>query len=188
VSSRRAYAAALVVLTAGALLLLWGYGLVWGTAEVPLLAGAADTTRTQELTGRALYPGAAMAGWVALGAVGGVVATRSWGRVVVATIGLLSGIVGAGAAIGYAIAPAAAIDASVGVAGQPAVAAEPAVGWVVAAIAGLSVVVASCWTLLSGRRWPTLGARYERGSRPERALSAWEAQDKGQDPTDDLVE
>jgi hypothetical protein len=48
--------------------------------------------------------------------------------------------------------------------------------------------VASGWTLARGRQWPTLGSRYERRSRTTRAVSAWDAQDMGQDPTDDLVE
>jgi hypothetical protein len=49
-------------------------------------------------------------------------------------------------------------------------------------------VAAACWTLASGSGWPTMGARYERTSAGRPAISAWDAQDLGQDPTDDLVE
>ena len=187
---RRSYATALVVLAAGSLVLLWSYGLTWSTAEVPLLAGAADTTRVRDLTGRDLFPGAAMAGWVSLAAVAGIVATRSWGRTVVAAIGLLAGAVGAGVAVAYALAPGGFVDAAIGLelGVATSVASNPAAGWAVAVLGGLAVVVASGWTLVRGRRWPALGSRYERRSRSTRAVSPWDAQDMGRDPTDDLVE
>ena len=55
-----------------------------------------------------------MAGWVSLAAVAGIVATRSWGRSVVAAIGLLAGLVGAGAAVAFALSPGSFVDAAVG--------------------------------------------------------------------------
>ena len=189
-ATRRTYATALLVLAAGSLVLLWSYGLTWSTAEVPLLAGAADTTRIRELTGRDLFPGAAMAGWVSLAAVAGIVATRSWGRTFVAAIGALAGLVGAGTAVAFAVSPGSFVDAAVGLdlGVDMSVASAAVAGWVVAVLGGLAVVLASSWTLVRGRRWPTLGSRYERRSRSTRAVSAWDAQDMGQDPTDDLVE
>lgn len=189
-TARRSYATALLVLSVGSLLLLWSYGLTWSTADVPLLAGAADTTRIRELTGRDLFPGAAMAGWVSLAAVAGIVATRSWGRSVVAAIGLLAGVVGAGAAVAFALSPGSFVDAAVGLelGVDASVTSSTAAGWVPAVLAGAAVVIASGWTLARGRQWPTLGSRYERRSRATRAVSAWDAQDMGQDPTDDLVE
>jgi hypothetical protein len=189
-STRRPYATALVVLTVGSLVLLWSYGLTWGTAEVPLLAGAADTTRLRELTGRDLFPGAAMAGWVSLAAVAGIVATRSVGRTIVAAIGLLAGAVGAGAAVAFALSPGSFVDATVGLdlGVDTSVASTVVAGWVVAVVGGMAVVIAGGWTLARGRQWPTLGSRYERRSNSARAVSTWDAQDMGQDPTDDLVE
>jgi Tryptophan-associated transmembrane protein (Trp_oprn_chp) len=189
-SLRRTYATALLLLAVGSLVLLWSYGLTWSTAEVPLIAGVADTTRLRELTGRDLLPGAAMAGWVSLAAVAGILATRSWGRTIVAGIGLLAGLVGAGAAVMFALAPTALVDANVG-AGLGvgiAVTSSATAGWLVALVGGAAVVIASGWTLARGRQWPTLGSRYERRTRSTRAVSAWDAQDLGQDPTDDLVE
>lgn len=188
--TRRAYATALLTLAAGSLVLLWSYGLTWSTAEVPLLAGAADTTRIRELTGRDLFPGPAMAGWVSLAAVAGIVATRSWGRTIVAAIGVVAGVVGAGAAVAFAVSPGSVVDAAVGLelGVATSVASAAVAGWAVAVLGGVAVVVASGWTLVRGRRWPTLGSRYERRSRSTRAVSTWDAQDLGQDPTDDLVE
>ncbi len=189
-AARRAYATALLLLAVGSLVLLWAYGLTWGTAEVPLLAGAADTTRIRELTGRDILPGAAMAGWVSLAAVAGIVATRSWGRSVVAAIGTLAGVVGAGAAVAFALSPGSFVDSAVGLdlGVDTSVASAAVAGWLVAVLAGAVVVVAGSWTLVRGRQWPTLGSRYERRSRSTRTVSAWDAQDMGQDPTDDLVE
>lgn len=188
-TARRPYATALLVLSVGSLLLLWSYGLTWSTADVPLLAGAADTTRIRDLTGRDLFPGAAMAGWVSLAAVAGIVATRSWGRSAVAAIGLLAGVVGAGAAVAFVLSPGSFVDAAVGLelGVEASVTSSTVAGWVPAVLAGAAVVIASGWTLARGRQWPTLGSRYERRSRATRAVSAWDAQDMGQDPTDDLV-
>ncbi len=131
-----------------------------------------------------------MAGWVSLAAVAGIVATRSWGRSVVAAIGLLAGIVGAGAAVAYALSPGSFVDSAIGLelGVDTSVVSHAVAGWAVAVLGGAAVIVASGWTLARGRQWPTLGSRYERRSRSTRAVSAWDAQDLGQDPTDDLVE
>ena len=158
---------------------------------MPLLAGATDTTRTQELSGRDLFPGAAMAGWVALAAVAGIVATRSWGRVHRGRRRpARRASPGAGAAVAFGLAPEPAIDAAVaaGVGRGASAPSQAVAGWAAAVAGGVVVIAASGWTLVRGRRWPTLGTRYERRSRSERALSPWDAQDMGQDPTDDLVE
>lgn len=170
---RRPYATALLLLALGGLGLLVAYGMTWASLDVPLLAGSDDVTRSQVLTGRDLYPGAAAAGWVALAAVAGVVATRSWGRVAVAGVALLAGLAGAAGAAAFAADTAAA---------------RTGPGWVLALAAGLVVVVAASWTAARGRSWPSLGRRHERGTAAERELSAWDALDAGVDPTDDLVE
>jgi len=192
-NGRRAYATAAVALLVGAGLLLLAYGLTWATAEVPILAGAdrGDTAvRTQAFTGRDLYPGAAAMAWVVLAAVGGIVASRSWGRTVVAVLALLAGLAAAATTVTFALAPVQAVDRAVSdlVGTESYVESAATSSWLVALGAGLVVVVAAGWTAVRGRRWPTLGRRYERRSRAERAASHWEAQDLGQDPTDDLVE
>ena len=169
----RAHGLALVLLGAGGVGLLLAYGLTWATVDVSLLPGSDAAVSTDDVTGRDLYPGAAAAGWVALASVAGIVATRSWGRSVVAGIGLLAGLAGVGGAVAFAVAPA---DGASG----------PA--WMAAAAAGLVVVTAAAWTLARGRGWPVMGGRYERRAKARREVSAWDAQDLGRDPTDDLVE
>lgn len=194
---RRAYGVALLLLAAGGALLVVAYGLTWATAEVPLLAGSASAVRVQDFSGRDLMPAAAMAGWIALAAVAGIVATRSWGRSVVAAIALVAGLVGTVGAIAFAAGPSSAVDGSVtralGVATEVTSTVRPA--WIVAVLAGVVVAVAAVWTLARGRGWPALGSRYERRPATAPAVNAWDAQDRGQDPTDvpdsgagDLVE
>ena len=179
-AGRRAYATSLLLLAGGGALLLMAYGLTWATADVPLIDGAADTLRTQQYAGRDLLPAAAMSGWIALAAVAGIVATRSWGRQAVALIALVAGLVGALAGIAFVVDPGRFADG--------AASAQVGPGWFVAVVAGLVVVAAAALTVIRGRHWPTMGVRYERRQPTARVTSDWEAQDLGRDPTDDLVE
>jgi hypothetical protein len=65
---------------------------------------------------------------------------------------------------------------------------EPRSGlwWLVALVAGAAIAAVGGSAAARGRRWPAMGGRYERPT--SRRLSDWDAQDMGQDPTDDLVE
>lgn len=92
-------------------------------------------------------------GWIMLAAGGGVLATRSWARLVVALIT---------AAVALALMVAGGLTA-LGI-----------VGGVLGIIAGL-------WAVVGGRTWPALGARYERT--PAGRMSDWDALDAGIDPT-----
>ena len=189
-SARRAYGTAMVVLLVGSGILLLAYAMTWADAEVPILAGAEGSVQMREFTGGELYPGAAMSGWVGLAAVAGILATRSWGRVAVAVLTALAGLAGVAGATAFALMPSAAVDAAVssllGV--DVDVPSSPTQAWILAVIGGLAVAIAGGWTAIRGRGWPSLGRRYERRPKEERAVSDWEAQDLGQDPTDDLVE
>jgi hypothetical protein len=167
----RSYALALAAIGAGGIALIVAYGMTWTVTEVALLPGDDTAVRAQESTGASLYPGAAAAGWVALAAVAGIIATRRTGRVVVAVIGALAGVAGAVPALLSALDPD-----------------HTGTGWLLALVGGVAVTVACVATVVRGRTWPTMGRRYERGSRPGRELSDWETQDLGRDPTDDLVE
>jgi len=187
---RRAYLTALLLLAAGGVLVLVGYGLVWVTAEVPLLPGAdlADgTTRVQGFTGRDLYPGAAATGWLALASAGAIIATRSWGRTAVAVIGLVAGLTGGSVAVVFAATSGAdavaSVAADLGVAATVPTTASP--NWLVALVGAVAVVVATLWAVVRGRRWPAMGRRYERAGRGAARASAWDVLDQGEDPTID---
>ncbi len=186
---RRPYLTALLVTALGAALMLWGYGLVWASTEVPLLPGADLTdaaVRVQEFTGRDLYPGAASMGWLALAAVGGIIATRSWGRLAVAVIGVIAGVTGLSVAIVFAATSGAdVISVLMTALDLPAdVPARITPNWVVAALGGAAIVVGAAWTAVRGRGWPAMGRRYERARRDGTDVNAWDALDRGQDPTE----
>jgi hypothetical protein len=104
--------------------------------------------------------------WLTLAAVLGIVATRGPARRVVGALLVLAGL----GSVVAALAP---------VASSGSVEALGAVG-------GVLVMLGGAWTLARGATWPAMGARYD-GARPAsrspRPLSAWEAQDRGLDPT-----
>jgi uncharacterized membrane protein (TIGR02234 family) len=58
-----------------------------------------------------------------------------------------------------------------------------------ALIGGLAVVVSGLATMLRGRGWPVMGARYEAPGAPrrkrqtDRETAMWESFDRGEDPT-----
>ena len=77
---------------------------------------------------------------------------------------------------------------------------EVSAAWpALALVAGLLAVAAGLLTVLRGRTWPGMGRRYERPATAaaaparrqadeDRALDAWRALDRGEDPTDETTE
>lgn len=185
--ARRSYRSALVLLALGSALILVAFAMTWAWAVVPLATGVDDAVREQSLSGAAVLPAAAAAGWLCLAGLAAVVATRGWARIVVAVVVLLASLGIAAGSLVFAVVPSVLVE--------QAMAADPgsgrligltATGWWAAALLGSALVAyASCWTLLRGRSWPSLGARYERSRAAAPATSAWDALDKGEDPTDD---
>ncbi len=195
-TGRRAYAVALVALAVGGVVLAVAYGLTWARIDVPLLAGgAADGlaggaagvgSRQVALSGAEVLPLAAAGGWVGVAAVGGVLATRGVGRVVVAVLAVLAALGGALGGIVFAVRAAQIVGAL----HPSATAVQVTAGWAVAIVGGTIAAAAAVWVVVRGRGWPTMGARYERRPAAAATLSDWQRQDLGLDPTDDrgLVE
>lgn len=185
----RQYRIALILLAVGSLLIIVGFSMTWAWAVVPLAPGVDDATREASYTGATLFPLAAAAGWLCLAGVAGVIATRTWLRAVVAVVLLVAGLAAAAAAVWFAVLPSTAVDSAASTqVGQPVLVPAASTGWWAAALLGGTLVgYAAIWALISGRAWPTLGSRYERRSATVAPASAWDALDKGQDPTDDLV-
>ena len=179
-SGRRAYATALLLLAAGGLVLLVSFGQPWGTVQVALAVGVDGAVRLAESTGGDLFPAAAVSGWISLAGVAGVVATRSWGRTAIAAFLLAAGLAGAAAGVVFAADPARFLPEGS--------ATQTTLWWLGAVLGGVLVSWSAGWTAYRGRTWPAMGVRYERTRATDRTLTAWEAQDIGQDPTDDLVE
>jgi uncharacterized membrane protein (TIGR02234 family) len=156
------------------------------------------------LTGADAAPLVPATGLVLLAAAVALFAVRGGGRVLV---GLLVSV--AGGTLGWSGVRALAgglSDASTrvpGVGRGPAeVTLDVSGAWPQLAVAaGLLGVAVGVLVVLRGRRWPGMGRRYERsGTGPavaspvrartdeERAQTAWQALDRGEDPTEDATE
>ena len=195
VSDRREMAAAVVGLAAAGGLALSTGGQTWLTATVARPEPLPPVT--EQLTGSAVAPLVPAGGLVLLAAAVALVAVRGAGRVLV---GLLAAV--AGGVLDWsglrALATGAGAAAGVLGGGTPGSTVTTAVSaaWpVLALVAGLLAVAAGLLTVLRGRTWPGMGRRYERAAtaapaRPrrqtdeDRALDAWRALDRGEDPTE----
>jgi hypothetical protein len=119
-----------------------------------------------ERTGAAVFPGLSALALVGLAGAGALVATRGLGRRVVGVLLALAGLALTGAGlIGLGHAQTA---------------------WpVLCAAGGLLVIAGGLATVARGHRWPGMGTRYERAARTRREgpRDAWDALDRGEDPT-----
>lgn len=170
---------------AGAALAGWAATRVWLVEWTPRPAPLPSVR--VEHTGSGLWPWLPASAVVGLAGMGAVLATRGIGR---RLVGVLLLLVGAGLLVGGA----AGLVTSSGM--------EPDVRWpALTVLGGLLVTGAALTVVLRGHRWPTMGARYERTgggarlsdpARPDptggrvtgaRVTAAWEALDRGEDPT-----
>lgn len=168
-------------MAAGALALVAG-GQTWVETTVerqPPLPPVVDV-----LSGSDAAPLVPATGLVLLAAAVALLAVRSAGRVVV---GLLMAV--AGGVLGWS-----GIRALAGDQGRGEGTTEITAAWPLLAVgAGLLGVAAGLVVVLRGRAWPDPGRRYERApeqavpDRPhsddDRAQAAWQALDRGEDPT-----
>ncbi len=188
-SGRRELGAALAgCALAGALALSAG-GQAWSTVTVTRRPPLPPVTEV--LTGSALAPLVPAAGLLLLAAAVAVLAVRGAGR---AAVGVL--VVLAGAALAWSGLQVLTGGADPGTAapGERRTV-ELAAAWpVLVLVAAVLAVAAGGLVLVRGRSWPGMGRRYERGpgaapARPrtdeDRALDAWRALDRGDDPTED---
>ncbi len=149
---------------------------------------------TEVLTGSAVAPLVTASGLVLLAAAVAVLAVRGVGR---AAVGAL--VAAAGGVLGWAGGGVlvSGPDPTPTAPGESA-ATDLTTGWpVVCLVAAAVAVAAGLLVLVRGRRWPGMGRRYERtpgAATPaparartdeDRALDAWRALDRGDDPTDD---
>ena len=181
-ATTRQYLMALAVVAGGALLGWWASAATWMVVESSLL-GAEDVQGVQavareSVSGASYTPLAAAMPIVGLAGLAGIIGSRRWLRRV---IGLI-----------IAVAGLALTWSSVGAIGRLTVGAEgPDDGIIVsvspgyallAALAGAVLAGGGVWTVLRGATWPSLGVNYERAV--DRPRNAWEALDRGIDPTD----
>ena len=196
----REMAVAVVGAVAAGGLALSAGGQTWVTATVERLEPLPPVT--EQLTGSELAPLVPAGGLVLLAAAVALVAVRGAGRVLV---GLLAAI--AGGALGWSGLRTLLTDADVtaagvvgrGTPGSTLTAGVSAAWPVLVLVAGLLAVAAGLLTVLRGSSWPGMGRRYERPASAaaapvrrrtdeDRALDAWRALDRGEDPTEDSGE
>ncbi|WP_033424672.1 Trp biosynthesis-associated membrane protein [Actinomadura flavalba] len=171
---------------AGAGLTLLAAGRAWATVT----AKNAITPFTLDVTGGDLGATAGALGWAALAGLAALFAVGGRGRAVVGALlaAFGAGIVWASVTVtGRADILAAAGDRSalLRLGSAPEVATSP--WWLVSAAGGVFVATAGIVTLVRGRRWPGLSARYERRAAAPRddadPAALWKSLDRGEDPT-----
>ena len=162
---------------AGAALALYGITRTWAV-EVTARPGLSDLRSVR--TGADVVPWVIGLALVALAGGGALLATRGTVR---RALGALLALAGAGIGVG-AVAGRAGLDTGSAGAG--------ATLWpVLCALGGLLVVAGGVRAVRHGHEWPGMGARYERRPQPAPAgedqrvdtRSAWDALDRGDDPT-----
>ncbi|GAA3233744.1 Trp biosynthesis-associated membrane protein [Actinocorallia longicatena] len=183
---RRELTAVAATAAAGSLLAVYAAGRVWATA-----ASGAVGTAAQKVEGSGLTPGRAL-GWAALAAVFAVFATRGRARIPVGALMVLLGAGIAGSAVlshGRSDVLSAVRNSSVLLSAQPDLAISVNAWWSVSLVGGLLVAAAGLATVVRGRAWPGMSARYDR--KPAEAAPAaaddpaslWKSLDRGEDPT-----
>jgi uncharacterized membrane protein (TIGR02234 family) len=194
--ARRELSAAVLASAAAGGLALFAGGQTWATLSAVRPAPLPPVTGV--LAGSTHAPLVPAAGLVLLAAAVALLAVRAGGRTAVGALMTISGLAlvwTAGRALAGGLRDAAA-EVPV-VVGTPV--AEVSTVWpATTVVAGVLGALAGVLVVLRGRRWPAMGSRYERGTtdaggapapaRPrteeERAHLAWNALDRGEDPTD----
>ena len=134
--------------------LLWIGGLSWGTIQSDLVS--------QELVGSELDSFIFAVWAVSLAVVIGVLATRTWGRRILGTLGA---VVAAAGVYSLIILDKDGLNPL----------------WILAIALSLGLVITNLLIIFSSKNWPTLSGRYSRSAPPEQ--DAWALLDSGIDPT-----
>ncbi|WP_244524653.1 Trp biosynthesis-associated membrane protein [Trujillonella endophytica] len=199
---RRELTAAVAGLAMAGGLALSAGGQTWATATVTRRAPLPPVT--EALDGSALAPLVPACGLLLLAAAVAVVAVRGRGRQVVGLLACVGGGTLLWSGLRSLVADPGLADLSDGAAaGATALAVSRSAAWpALALVAGVLGIAAGALTVLRGPGWSGMGRRYERAeaaapaavagraaapaaerSREDRALDAWRALDRGEDPT-----
>jgi uncharacterized membrane protein (TIGR02234 family) len=187
-TARRELTAAVLLGAAGAGLAAGFTGRTWAT--VTMRGGPDLVPSLQALTGRSLSGGITALGLAGLAGIAALLATRGWARTAVGVLltgfGVLIAVLAPLAVRGDNVVSAAADrtnltrltgDLTVHVGGW----------WIVALLGGILLAAAGLLTVVRGRRWPGMSARYDRpGTAPrvgDDPASLWKSLDRGDDPT-----
>lgn len=135
-------------------MLLWVGGLIWGSVESELV--------TQDFAGSDLDSFIFAVWAVSLAVVLGVLATRTWGRRILGTLGAVISLLGT-----YSLIVLDKNDLNS--------------LWAVALTLSLGLVVTNALIAVTSKNWPILSGKYSRSAPPEE--DAWALLDAGVDPT-----
>jgi uncharacterized membrane protein (TIGR02234 family) len=187
-SPRRSPAGAVIGCAIGGLLVLLASGRQWAHTTIPNVAGEGPTKLSA--TGHVVAPSLPAIGIALLALAAAILASKRWMRRVVGVVIVLL----AGAAVGVAISARGDVSTAlkhreVGVQGL-AVHASANGWWLVATVGGAIAVLAGALTVLRAKDWTAMGAKYDApgatsAARPAQdpAVVAWDALDRGEDPT-----
>ncbi|GAA0557752.1 hypothetical protein GCM10010172_45980 [Paractinoplanes ferrugineus] len=171
---RRLYPLTVLASLAGSALALYAITRTWSVHVIPRpgMSGLRESR-----TGTDVQPWVTGLAVVALAGTGALLATSGWAR---RALGVLLSLAGLGVTIG-AIAGRVGLD--------PGSAGAGGTLWPVGCAAGgLIVLAGGLSTLARGHEWPGMSARYERkpvatAPAPADHRAAWDALDRGDDPT-----
>jgi uncharacterized membrane protein (TIGR02234 family) len=179
---------AIAGLVVGGVLVLVAAGRVWSTARVRVPGAPLSPVA---VTGHAVEPSLSALAIALLALAAAVIAARGRMRRAVGVVILVV----AGIAVGVSIAGRSAVSAAL-TSHEPGGLGVPAHGsangwWVVAAVGGLCGFLAGLAVVVRGGRWAAMGRKYEapQGRSGQDAVasdpdgSAWDALDRGEDPT-----
>lgn len=187
----REYIVTLSTIAVAAVVVIGSFAATWAAATVSVFAGEAGAAPTRDisLTGGQLVPLGAALGWLALAGAAGLLATRTWGRRVIGAVVVLAGGGAGASAMAFGLTGAALIDSALAAQDQAqAISVARSAWWIAAMVGGLLVLIGGALAVMRGPGWPGLSRRYERAARPGAApvggVAAWDALDRGEDPTD----
>ena len=181
---RRSPALAVVGCAAGALLVLLASGRQWAHTT---LRAAAVGGEVLSANGHEVAPALPALGLALLAMAGAILAAR---RILRQVVGVVVVAIAA-ATVAVSISARGQVSSAlqqreVGAQGI-AVHASANGWWLVAGLGGLLAVAAGGWTVVRAREWSGLGARYDAPAAPpparDPAAVAWDALDRGEDPT-----
>jgi uncharacterized membrane protein (TIGR02234 family) len=184
-TARRGPAFAVIGCALGGLLVLLTGGREWAHTSLSGVAGAGRSTLS--VTGHQVAPSITAVGISLLALAAAILASNGVMRRVAGVLVVLV----AGAAIGVAFTARGDVSSAlrqreVGPTGF-SVHATANGWWIVTAIGGVLALAAGVMTVFHSRRWSRMGEKYDAPSAPrpakDPATVAWDALDRGEDPT-----
>ena len=181
-STRRGYLLAVLSIGVGAAVIWWAASWDWFVVQESLLPGSSipDATTSGGIAGSQVAPVVAGMAVLGLAGVAGIVGSRGWIRRIIGALVLVAGVV-----VVIILAPLVTASGLTSRApeGAEVVATQLRGPWL-AVVGGALMALGGGLVVLRGHTWRALGRAYERPSAGA-PKDAWDALDRGIDPTVD---